>query len=52
MTLEQLKIEIDQLVIDGKGKHYVYFKDGPMFYPVSRVMTDKLINLNVVLLKD
>lgn len=52
MTLEQLKIEIDQLIIDGKGKYPVYFQDKPVSFPVSRVGVGKLVNLNVVILKD
>lgn len=51
MTLEQLSIEIKQLIIDGKGKCPVYFKDGHASLPVSRVMTDKLSTVDVVVLK-
>ena len=53
MTLEQLKAHIDLLIENGKGKYPVYFRDGPMSYPVSRVLIDKLLDkINVILLKD
>lgn len=51
MTLDQLFIEIKQLIIDGKGKCPVYFKDGHASLPVSRVLTDKMVQVDIIVLK-
>lgn len=51
MTLKELAIELDRLILEGNGSRPVYFNHASMSLPVSRVLTDKIVNIDVIILK-